>query len=133
MFHNNDAHVTIDELMERMQNDDDTLPRQITRIGSNLVNTDPYWNERKRELEAFLFYRKNVCDDLPSYFHTDSMAELHWSSLAQMLSHYLHSIHGIDKEITYQQLITDHSFLRRTILENLDIVTNHFDAHSINY
>ena len=26
----NDAHVTIDELMERMQNDDDTLPLPIT-------------------------------------------------------------------------------------------------------
>ena len=116
-----------------MQNDDDTLPRQITRIGSNLVNTDPYWNERKRELEAFLFYRKNICDDLPTYFHTDSMAELHWSSLAQLLSKYLHSIHGVDEETTYQQLITDHGFLRRTILENLHIVTNYFDARSINY
>ena len=98
----NYAHLTIDELMERMQNDDDTLHRQITRIGFNLVNTDPYWNESKRKLETFLFYRKNVCDNLPSYFHTNSMAELHWSSLAQLLSNYLHSIHGIDKETTYQ-------------------------------
>ena len=51
----NDAHVTIDELMERMQNDDETLPRQITRIGSNLVNTDPYWNERKKRTRSLSF------------------------------------------------------------------------------
>ena len=73
----NDAHVSIDELIERMENNDDTLPRQITRMGSNLINTDPYWAERKRELEAFLYYRKHVVDDLPTYFHTNSMAELH--------------------------------------------------------
>ena len=77
-----------------MENNDDTLPRQITRMGSNLINTDPYWAERKRELEAFLYYRKHVVDDLPTYFHTNSMAELHWSPLALLLSKYLQLVHG---------------------------------------
>ena len=74
----NDTHISIDELQERLNNDDSSIPRKIIKISANLPNTDPYWMARRQELEAMTFFRRKEKSDLPAYFHTNSMAELHW-------------------------------------------------------
>jgi len=102
-------------------------------MSANLANTDPYWQKRKRELDAFTFFRRHIKGDLPCYFHTNSMAELHWLPLKQFLSNYLTEIAGGEASIWLQKLNEDKHFLRKTVLENLHIVTLYFEARSINY
>jgi len=51
-------------LQERLQNNDD-IPRKIIKIRANLVNTDPYWMNRRQELQAVTFYRRKENTDLP--------------------------------------------------------------------
>jgi len=46
----NESHISINELQERLANNDDSIPRKIIKIGANLVNTDPYWMNRHQEL-----------------------------------------------------------------------------------
>ena len=87
----NEAHISIDELKERVENDDQSIPRKIIKMSGNLPNTDPYWMNRRQELEAFTFFRRNEVGDLPAYFHTNSMAEIHWIPLIKLLSKYIAS------------------------------------------
>ena len=37
----NDSHISIDELQEKLEYDDDSIPRKIIKMGANLPNTDP--------------------------------------------------------------------------------------------
>ena len=129
----NDTHITIEELHDRLESGDQSIPRKIIHMGANLVNSDPYWNKRKRELDAFTFYRRKEVGDLPCYFHTNSMAELHWLPLKQLLAKYLKHTTGDDKQDYLNELNTNSHFLRKTVLENLHIVTRYFEARSLNY
>ena len=55
----NDAHITLSELRDQLINENDTsVPRKVSNIASNFVNTDPYCRERNKELDAFGVYRK---------------------------------------------------------------------------
>eukprot|EP00111_Clytia_hemisphaerica_P009342 TCONS_00027422-protein len=130
----NDAHLTIDELRTNLnENNDQSVPLKIIKMGGNLVNTHPYWVERKKELEAFVHYRRKEFGDLPAYFHTNSMAEFHWTSLALILSRYKAQSCGINQQDYYDRLSTDSRFFRQTVLENQHIVTSYFSARTINY
>ena len=128
-----DAHITLEELKEKSRNGDESIPRKITQMGANLVQSDPYWGKRKRELDAFLFFRRKESGDLPCYFHTNSMAELHWSPLKLLLAKYISTYSNDDTQSILDQLNTDTHFLRQTDLQNLHIVTRYFEARSINY
>ena len=129
----NEPHLTIAELMEKIENEDQSIPRKIIRMGGNLVNTDPYWNLRRSELEGFTFYRRNETNDLPAYFHTNSMAELHWAPLIKLLAKYMADIGGKDENVIICELKENPQYLRKTVLENLHIVTMYFDARTKNY
>ncbi|XP_066930062.1 uncharacterized protein [Clytia hemisphaerica] len=129
----NDAHLTIEELRENLENDDQSVPRKIIKMGANIVNTHPYWMERKKELEAMMYYRRKEVGDLPAYFHTNSMAENHWRPLALLLSKYKAENSCVDQEAFYQQLLEDKRLLRKTVLENQHITTHYFAARTINY
>ncbi|XP_066913356.1 uncharacterized protein [Clytia hemisphaerica] len=128
-----DSHISIEELQERFNNNDHSIPKKIIRMGSNLVNSDPYWNRCKRELDALLFFRRYSIGDLPSYFHTNSMAELHWAPLRQLLAKYLSSTCEDTYDGILNKLNTDMHFLRRTVLQNLHIATLYFESRTINY
>ena len=52
----NDAHLTIPELRENLRNEDESVPRKIISMATNFVNTDPYWREQKRKLDALTFF-----------------------------------------------------------------------------
>ena len=48
-------HLTRDKLKEKLQNDDESIPRNFVSMSANLPNTDPFWRERKHELETLYF------------------------------------------------------------------------------
>ena len=51
-----EKHLTRDELKEKLQNNDENVPRKFISMSTNLPNTDPYWRERKHELNALCFF-----------------------------------------------------------------------------
>ena len=40
------------DLLANLNEGNTSVPRKIISVGSNLQNTDPYWKERKREVDA---------------------------------------------------------------------------------
>ena len=129
----NDAHLSIAELAENLENDDDSVPRKIISIAANLKNTQPFWKERKRELDELAYFRYQEYGDMPAYFDTMSCAEYHCVPLLRLLVKFHSVITGINEEGVQLQVDTDASFKRKLVLDYLHIVTNYFNARTINY
>ena len=129
-----DAHLGIAGLAANLAQDDTSVPRKILQHGGQLVNTDPFWKERKRELDALHVWRKYDFGDLPPYFHTLSMAELHWLEIERVLCLYLRTSRpgpaGVEAA---ERLQSEGAFKRQTLLECGHVVTNLFDARTVNY
>ena len=84
----NEALLTVDELKENLNNDDDSVPRKIISFAGSLPNTDPYWRERKKELDSLHFFLMKEYQVMPTYFDTCNCAEHHWTPLHQLLIKY---------------------------------------------
>ena len=128
-----EAHLTVSELIERIEAEDNSIPRKIIRANGNIVNTDPYWALRRQELDGFTFFRRKEEGDLGAYFKTNSLAELHWTPLVKLLAKYLSTTNGENYEEIFQRLNENSSECRKAVLQNLHIVTQYFDARSKNY
>ena len=128
-----DAHLTIPELRQNLENEDESVPRKILSVAANLPNTDPYWREKKKELDALTFFQRKEYGDLPAYFDTNSCAEFHWKPLLELLIKYYVNCTNEDENEVRNKLTTDFKFRRELILNNLHIVTSYFDVRTINY
>ena len=128
-----DAHLTIPELRANLENEDESVPRKILSVAANLPNTDPYWRERKKELDALTFFRRKEYGDLPAYFDTNSCAEYHWKPLMELLIKYHAECTNMDLQEVRNLISIDYKFRRELVLDNLHIVTSYFDARTINY
>ena len=84
----NESLLSIEELSDRLENNDDSIARKIIGFAGNLPNTDPYWKARKVELNALNFFLLKEFQLLPTYFDTSSCAEHHWKPLHQLLIKY---------------------------------------------
>ena len=51
-----DAHWTIPELRQNLENEEESVPRKILSVAANLPNTDPYWREKKKRVRCFNFF-----------------------------------------------------------------------------
>ena len=114
----NEALLTVDELKENLSNDDYSVPRKIISFAGSLPNTDPYWRERKKELDSLHFFLIKEYQVMPTYFDTSSCAEYHWTPLHQ---HIL------------MLFFTDSAFKHKLLQQNSHIVTGYFNARHINY
>ena len=129
-----DAHLSISELREKLVTQNDTsVPRKITNVASNFVNTDPYWRERNKELDALGVYRKKEKGDIMTYFRTHSCAEFHWVPLHELLIKYHALINDEGVDQVRNRFHNDNEFKIKLIQENNHISTNHFDARHLNY
>ena len=131
----NDAHLSIAELAENLNNQDESVPRKIISIAANLPNSHPYWRERKRELDDISNFRFLEFGDLPAYFDTLSCAEYHSVPfpLLQLLVKYYAAIKNEDEDTIKEKVMCDNKFKRELVLQNLHIVTQYFDARTVNY
>ena len=68
--------------------------------------------------------------DLPAYFHTLSMAELHWQPLEDVLAEYVRVTRGADAGA---RVATDPAYKRKMLLECGHVVTQAFDARTVNW
>ena len=134
-----DAHLGIAALRAAHESGDDSVARKIISVGGNLINTDTYWRERKRELDAMHSWRRARHGDLPAYFQTNSIAEYHDPLLHRVLALYISRTRGdVDErassfETALHHLRTDNSYLRDVLQECGHITTTYFDAHATNY
>jgi len=129
----NDAHLSVEELRQSLENDDDSVPRKIINVGANLQNTHPFWRERKRELDSILYYRLKEYGDMPAYFDTMSCAEYHCQPLLDLLSKYHAQVSNVCEKEVRKRMDEDFTFRRQIVLQNLHIVTTYFNARTINY
>ena len=129
-----DAHLSISELRDKLVNQNDTsVPRKVTSIASNFVNSDPYWNERNKELDALTVYRKKDQGDVMAIFRTHSCAEFHWKPLHELLIKYHALINNEDEDVIRNRFISDPKFKIKLLQENNHVITQHFDARHLNY
>ena len=129
----NEALLSIEDLQERLSNEDEGIPRKIISFASNLPNTDPYWKARKTELDALHFFLFKEHQVMPAYFDTSSCAEHHWKPLHQLLIKYHANIKNIDEEQVSTLFHTDAAYKHKLIQQNSHIVTTYFNARHINY
>ena len=73
----NDAHLSIAQLRENLENNDDSVPRKIISVGKNFPNTDPYWKDHKKKLDSLCEMHMKKYGDSVAYFDTNSCAEFH--------------------------------------------------------
>ena len=129
----NDAHLSIEELRQSLENNDDSVLHKIISIGENLQNTHPFWRERKCELHSILYYRLKEHGDMPAYFDTMSCAEYHCQPLLQLLSKYHALVNNECEKDVREKMDADFNFRHQMVLQNLHIVTTYFNARTINY
>ena len=129
----NDAHLTIQQLQQNLNNNDDSVPRKIISMSKNFVNTDPYWKARKKELDALSLFHRKEYGDMISYFDTNSCAEYHWLPLHELLIKYHIQISRDGEDDVRQKFVNDTSFRHKLIMRNNHIVTHYFDTRLLNY
>ena len=129
----NDAHLTIQQLQQNLNNNDDSVPRKIISMARNFVNTDPYWKEKKKELDALTLFHRKEYGDMITYFDTNSCAEFHWLPLHELLIKYHSKINKEAIEDVKHKFVTDTSFRYKLIMRNNHIVTHYFDTRLLNY
>ncbi len=129
----NDAHLSISELRDKLVNNDTSVPRKVTSIASNFVNTDPYWRERNKELDAIGVYRKKEKGDVMTHFRTHSCAEFHWVPFHELLIQHYALTNDEEVNDVRDKFHTDNEFKVKLIQENHHICTHHFDARHLNY
>ena len=129
----NEALLTVDELKENLNNDDDSVPRKIISFAGSLPNTDPYWRERKKELDSLHFFLMKEYQVMPTYFDTSSCAEHHWTPLHQLLIKYYAAVTNQSEGDIFMLFFTDSAFKHKLLQQNSHIVTGYFNARHINY
>ena len=105
----------------------------MTGVGAKFANSDPYWRDRKIELDNLALFGKTEYGDLPAYFHTNSMAEHHWFPLKQLLAKYESLVKGLDFKSVMERIDNNFSYYRKLVLSNLHIVTKYFESRTLNY
>ena len=129
----NEALLTVEQLQEKLGNEDEGIPRKIISFGSNLPNTDPYWRSRKTELDALHFFLFKELRVMPTYFDTSSCAEHHWEPLHKLLIKYNAKVTNKDEDDVAKLFCTDAAYRHKVINNNSHIVTSYFNARHINY
>ena len=57
-------------------------------MAKNFINSDPYWKDKKRELDALSVFYKKEFGDMIAYFDTNSCAAFHWLPLHEIIIKY---------------------------------------------
>ena len=129
----NDAHLTLKELKEKFENNDDSVARKIISFAKNIINTDPYWRYKKKEVDAMLVYKKYESSTMASFFDTSSCAEFHWKPLHNLLIKYWAKISGRSIDEVSHTFLNDKQFRFDVLMKNSHIVSHYFDCRKLNY
>lgn len=127
------SNSTVEELQKNLEEKDESVPRKIISMSANLPNTDTYWRERKKELDALCFLMLKEFQVLPTYFDTSSCAEHHWKPLHKLLIEYYATVTQTDIDEVTNKFYSDSHFKHKLIHNNLHIVTKYFSVRHANF
>jgi hypothetical protein len=122
-----DAHLTVSDLKEKLQNGDDSIVKKILYFGASLRGTTQYWAQRARELRALIQFQINEKRDYQLSFTTGSCAEYHFKPFRRLLSIYIKETTGKDPDLS------DNSKHFDALQKNTHIVAHYFDIRTQNY
>lgn len=122
-----DEHLTVSDLRERLQNNDQSMAKTILYFGASLRGTAQYWTQRSRELRSLIQYQINLRNGLPSLFTTGSCAEYHFKPLRQLLHQYIYDTTGEKKDLQ------NRSTLFTSLQQNTHVVAHYFDLRTKSY
>ena len=128
-----DAHLSIEELLQNLGNNNESVPRKLISIGGKFAYSDPYWRDRKIELDNLILFRKKEYGDLPAYFDTNSMAEFQWKPLKELLIKYVSQVKGVSTQVIRENIENEFRYYQNLVLSNLHFVTKYFDKRTQNY
>jgi hypothetical protein len=63
-----DAHLSVSDNRDKIQNDDNSIIKKIIYLSSNLRGSSQYWDQKAKELRSLVQYNINEGCGLPSYF-----------------------------------------------------------------
>jgi len=122
-----DAHLSVSDIRDKMQNGDNSIIKKIIYLGSNLRGSSQYWAQKAKELRSLVQYNINEGCGLPSYFCTGSCAEFYFKPLRRLLTNYIKSTKGIEIDLN------EKSKLFEAIQENGHLVGLYFDLRTQSY
>ncbi len=117
-----DEHLTIEELREMLNKNDDSIAKKILYFSQTLRGSPQYWQQRSKELSSFIQYNMSQGHGLPSFFHTSSCAEFYFKPLRKLLEDYLKPGTINTKAEMYQ-----------AIQQNPHVITHYFDLRTKSY
>ena len=78
--------TTIDEMKQRIKNNDTKFLDKIYYYSSNIIGSNSYWNHKKEELESWINHHVEKGNGLPLFFITLSCAEYYWPDIIRLLT-----------------------------------------------
>jgi hypothetical protein len=118
-------HLTVDELKEMLNRNDNSIAKKILYFSNTLRGTPQYWHQRSKELNSLIQFNISEGNGLPSMFTTSSCAEYYFKPLKKLLNSY--------QELTSGKPIVSRSDLYEAIQQNPHVVTHYFDLRSKSY
>ena len=116
-----DQHISVQELKDMINSNDDSIAKKILDFGSSLRGSPQYWAQRSKELTAFINYNILEGHGLPSFFTTGSCAEFYFKPLRSLMTKYLN------------KTFDDKNELYEAITRNSHVVTHYFDLRTQAY
>ncbi len=116
---------SVGELKERVANNDSSILRSCIAYAGNVSGTDPYWYQKKQELQALVKFKAWKKDGLPTFFLTGSCAEFHWTPLIKLLQSHLEQ-NGDDTDI-----VNDLVARRRVVKQYSNVVCTFFHLKTV--
>jgi hypothetical protein len=120
-----DQHLTVAELQEMLNKNDNSITKKILYFGASLRGSPQYWSQRSNELTSLIQFNIDQGLGLPSIFTTGSCAEYYFKPLRKLLNSYLQSSSG--------KTIETKSDLYEAIQQNSHVVTHYFDLRTKSY
>ncbi|XP_033755671.1 uncharacterized protein LOC117338427 [Pecten maximus] len=86
-----DGHITVEELRDKLQNGDTSIPQKVLYFAATLRGTSQYWAQRSKELRALIQFQINEGKVMGPAFNVDafwyrqefakSRGMIHWHGL----------------------------------------------------
>ena len=122
-----DEHMTVEQLKQMIEHNDQGLFKKIMYFSANLRGTPQYWAQRSKELRSLVQYQINEGKGLPSFFVTGSCAEFYFKPLRRLLQLYTQNTE--DKHIDLE----DKNVLFDNLQKNTHIDAKYFDLRTQSY
>ncbi len=101
----NDCPHSIDEMKEKIENNDTKFIDKIHYSSNTIVGSNSYWNFKREELEAWISHHLEQNHGPPLFFMTLSCAEYYWPDIICLLEDRMEIMEKVFPEKTTANII----------------------------